>query len=67
MPHVIQANAHGPRVTVTSTDSDAVARRLLDELGASNLEIASGSLETAFMTITAAPEAGARTKEEVAR
>jgi len=67
MPHVIEANAQGPRVTVTSTDSDAVARHLLDELGASNLEIASGSLESAFMTITAAPDRGVRAEQQMAR
>jgi ABC-2 type transport system ATP-binding protein len=55
MPQVLEATTQGHRVTVTSADSDAVARALLGELGASNLEIASGSLESAFMTITAAP------------
>ncbi len=77
MTHVISATTQGHRVTVTSGDSDAVARALLGELGASNLEIASGSLESAFMTITAtpdrgahteaAPDRGARTEQEVAR
>ena len=67
LPHVIEATTQGPRVTVTSTDSDAVARELLDNLGASNLEIASGSLESAFMAITAAPGRGARTEQEMAR
>jgi len=55
MPQVIEATTQGHRVTVRSGDSDAVARALLGELGASNLEIVSGSLESAFMTITAAP------------
>ncbi len=67
MPQVIEATTQGHRVTVTSGDSDAVAHALLGELGASNLEIASGSLETAFMTITAAPDRGALTGQEVAR
>lgn len=67
MPHVVEATAQGLRVTVTSTDSDAVARELLGELDASNLEITSGSLESAFMTITTAPGRGARTEQEVAR
>ena len=67
MPHVIEATTQGPRVTVTSTDSDAVARALLGELYARNLEIVSGSLESAFMTITAAPDEDARTEQEVAR
>ncbi len=67
MPHVAEVTTQGRRVTVTSGDSDAVARALLGELGASNLEIASGSLESAFMTITAAPDRGARTEREVTR
>lgn len=66
-PHVIEATTRGQRVTVTTRDSDAAARELLGELGGSNLEIASGSLESAFMTITAAPNRGARTEPEVAR
>lgn len=69
MSEVIAATTQGHRVSVTSGNSDSVARALLGELGASNLEIASGSLETAFMTITgsdrearleAAPDRGAR-------
>jgi ABC-2 type transport system ATP-binding protein len=67
MPHVIEAVTQGHRVTITATDSDAVARELLGALGASNLEIASGSLECAFITITSASDRGARTEQEVAR
>lgn len=67
MTQVIAATTQGHRVTVTSGDSDAVARALLGELGASNLEIASGSLESAFIAITAAPDRDARTEQEVAR
>jgi ABC-2 type transport system ATP-binding protein len=55
MPHVLEATSQGHRVTVTSSDSDAVARTLLAELSGSNLEITSGSLESAFMAITASP------------
>ena len=44
-----------------------VARALLVELGASNLEIASGSLESAFIAITAAPDRDACTEQEIAR
>jgi ABC-2 type transport system ATP-binding protein len=62
MPQVKEATTQGHRVTVTSGDSDAVARALLGELGATNLEIASGSLESAFLTITAAPDRDARTE-----
>jgi len=67
MPQVIEVTTQGHRVTVTSGDSDAVARAMLGELGAINLEIASGSLESAFMTITAAPDRDAGTEQEVAR
>jgi ABC-2 type transport system ATP-binding protein len=67
MPGVIAVTTQGHRVTVTSRDSDAVARTMLGELGASNLEIASGSLESAFMTITATSDRGADTEQEVAR
>ncbi len=52
IPGVRDVNAQGNRLTVTSADSDTVARALLDELGGHNLEIASGSLETAFIALT---------------
>ena len=41
-------------MTVHAADSDAVARLLLNELGASNLEITTGSLESAFVALTGA-------------
>ena len=66
-PHVVEATTRGSRVTVTTTDSDATARELLSELGASNLEIASESLESAFVSITAAPDRRVRIEQEVAR
>lgn len=52
MPEVIDAELHGTRVTVHSTDSDAVAGALLSDLGGYDLEISSGSLESAFLQIT---------------
>jgi ABC-2 type transport system ATP-binding protein len=42
----------GNRVVVSAADSDAVARVLLVELGAGDLEITSAGLEEAFMTLT---------------
>ncbi|WP_330475600.1 ABC transporter ATP-binding protein [Terrabacter sp. C0L_2] len=42
----------GSRVVVTATDSDAVARLLLLELGGTDLEIVTAGLEQAFMTLT---------------
>ncbi|MGB7423491.1 MAG: ABC transporter ATP-binding protein [Ornithinimicrobium sp.] len=53
IPEVGHVSVEGHRVRVLSSDSDAIARVFLTELGAHNLEIATGSLETAFMTITA--------------
>ncbi len=52
IPGVGHVDIEGHRLTVRSGDSDAVARLLLTEFGAHNLEIATGSLETAFMAIT---------------
>lgn len=48
----------GDRLTVTGSDADAIALFLLQDLGARNLEIVSGSLESAFLTITR-PDASA--------
>ncbi|GAA4124382.1 ABC transporter ATP-binding protein [Knoellia locipacati] len=47
------------RLTVTTSDSDAVARVLLTELGARDLEVTTGSLEAAFVALTSAPEGAA--------
>ncbi|WP_289231937.1 hypothetical protein [Barrientosiimonas endolithica] len=49
----------GDRVTVAAGDSDAIAWLLLSDLGARNLEISSGSLEAAFLTITGGAPAAA--------
>lgn len=45
----------GARVVITATDSDAVARLLLLELGGTDLEIVAAGLEQAFMALTADP------------
>ncbi|MDT0215437.1 ABC transporter ATP-binding protein [Rothia sp. ARF10] len=42
----------GDRLTVTTSDSDAVARTLLTTLDARDVEITTGSLESAFLTLT---------------
>jgi ABC-2 type transport system ATP-binding protein len=49
---VIRATVDGDRLTVEATDSDAVARLLLGELGGTDLEIRPASLETAFVRLT---------------
>ena len=48
----------GARVVITATDSDAVARLLLLELGGTDLEIVAAGLEQAFMALTADPVTG---------
>ena len=40
------------RLTVTTSDSDGVARVLLTSLAARDLEVTTGSLESAFLTLT---------------
>jgi len=44
----------GARVVVTATDTDAVARLLLNDLGGTDLEIVTAGLEDAFMALTGA-------------
>lgn len=46
----------GDRVRVVATDSDAVARTLLVELGARDLEVVAGSLDEAFVALTGAAD-----------
>ena len=54
LPGVTGAETAGDRLTldVASDHSDEVARLLLNGLGASNLEITTGSLENAFVALT---------------
>ena len=52
---VQEVTTDGDRVTVTSTDSDHVARTLLSRPGSRDLEITTGSLETAFVALTSHP------------
>lgn len=51
IPGRVDVSVDQGRIVVRSTDSDEVARRLL-AAGARDLEITSGSLEAAFLTIT---------------
>ena len=51
-PGVAGISVMGNRIEIRATDSDGVARTLLVDLGATNLEITGGSLETAFLTLT---------------
>src|SRR3954468_13985913 len=51
-PGVVSVDERGARVVVTASDSDAVARLLLGELGGTDLEIVSAGLERAFMALT---------------
>jgi len=49
---VTSVELRGDTVLITCTDSDAVARHLLTETAASDLEITANSLEAAFMALT---------------
>src|SRR4051812_30337669 len=52
LPGVRSVDERGARVVVTASDSDAVARLLLGELGGTDLEIVTAGLEEAFMALT---------------
>lgn len=52
LPGVSEVTADGGRLLVHTVDSDAVARALLGELGAHDLEITAGTLDDAFRTLT---------------
>ena len=53
---VASAHVEGERVVVRATDSDAIALRLLTELGGRDLQIASADLEQAFVALTRGPD-----------
>jgi ABC-2 type transport system ATP-binding protein len=53
IPDVHEVTTTGRRVRVVARDSDRVARLLLTDLGLTGLEVTSGSLESAFLAITA--------------
>ncbi|WP_156760698.1 ABC transporter ATP-binding protein [Microbacterium karelineae] len=52
MPEVLDVASDAGRLHVQASDSDAVARALLIEHGAHDLEIAAGSMDDAFRLIT---------------
>jgi ABC-2 type transport system ATP-binding protein len=52
LPGVTGVKRRGERLVVTASDSDAVARLLLGELGGRDLEITTAGLEEAFMALT---------------
>lgn len=49
---VTHVEQQGPRLLIRAADTDAAALRLLADLGAKNLEIASADLESAFIALT---------------
>src|SRR5690625_4669108 len=59
MDQVHHIDHNGGRVQIRTSDSDAVALALLRDLGGTDLEIASGSLDQAFMALTSASSDGA--------
>ena len=52
MPEVLSVTADAGRLIVAAADSDTVARALLTDLGAHDLEITSGSIDDAFRLLT---------------
>jgi len=52
IPAVIEATADAGRLDIRASDSDAVARALLTEIGAHDLEITAGSMDDAFRLLT---------------
>jgi ABC-2 type transport system ATP-binding protein len=60
LPGVSEVSYAGRRVTVVATAvaSDDVARALLGHLGGSNVEISTGSLESAFVALTGSGDLG---------
>jgi ABC-2 type transport system ATP-binding protein len=57
LPGVLSVSAEGGRTTLTTGDSDALARYLLTETDAADLSISTGSLEDAFLALTSADPA----------
>ncbi|MGG5752592.1 ABC transporter ATP-binding protein [Zafaria sp. Z1313] len=55
-PGVRRLERNGSRVSVVTTDSDALALALLRDFGAHDLEVSSPSLEAAFVDLTAGLE-----------
>ncbi|WP_404382136.1 ABC transporter ATP-binding protein [Knoellia locipacati] len=60
-PTVHDVRVDRDRLTVTTSDSDAVARALLTSLGGRDLEVTTGSLESAFLALTDATAATSAT------
>jgi len=52
LPGTSRVTTAGDRVTAIGEDSDALARLLLTELGGTNLEVTTASLDAAFLAIT---------------
>jgi ABC-2 type transport system ATP-binding protein len=59
LPGVDSVEVRGDTVLLTSADTDAVARHLLNRTGARDLEITSRNLEQAFLALTADDTEGA--------
>jgi ABC-2 type transport system ATP-binding protein len=55
IPGVESVEVRGDSVLIASRDSDAVARHLLTQTGARDLEITSRGLEDAFISLTTDP------------
>jgi ABC-2 type transport system ATP-binding protein len=60
LPGVRSVEIRGDRVILQTTDSDAVARHLLNATAAHDLEILAHNLEDVFLTLTGDEEGGSR-------
>lgn len=52
IPDVVEVTSDAGRLEIRAMDSDAVARALLNDLGARDLEITAGSMDDAFRLLT---------------
>jgi ABC-2 type transport system ATP-binding protein len=59
IPGVTAVEVRGDTVRIACSDSDEVARHLLTQTAATNLEIAANTLEAAFVALTADAEVAA--------
>lgn len=67
LPGVTEVRPSGRRVFLRARDTDAAAVALLQEVGASGLEIASADLESAFVALTGTAPAESRLRTEESR
>ncbi len=68
LPGVVSAERHGDAIVLSCSDGDAALSALLHAFpDARDIEVRGGSLEEAFLELTAAAEGAGRSTEEVAK